>query len=335
MYYQNLNKNAMQERLKIQANFLDEKFEFPLVLTPQTEGESLLDYISSDSSFFKDSLSKYGALLFRGFKKFEVEELEKITTSIMGELINYVDRGSIRSKIKNNIFTSSDADGQYNITMHCESSFTNRWPSRIFFYCETPVAIGGETPIADVSRVYDRIPKNIINDFIEKKILYVRNFKVSSAWRYVFQVESESEMEDFARKNQIELIWKIKGESCQTRQIRPAIIKHPVTENFVWFNQVDNFYSKIPEDKLLDPLYSHMEEQWFSAYFGNGDIIPESYIQEIKMAYDKEILAFPWEKNDLLILDNMWIAHGRRAFQGERKILTGMADPVTWNNVNI
>jgi alpha-ketoglutarate-dependent taurine dioxygenase len=34
---------------------------------------------------------------------------------------------------------------------------------------------------------------------------------------------------------------------------------------------------------------------------------------------------FPWQQRDLLVLDNVLVAHGRNAFKGPRKILVAMA----------
>jgi hypothetical protein len=50
------------------------------------------------------------------------------------------------------------------------------WPMRIFFLCVTPPQQGGETPIADVQKIFQRLPESIQERFRQKKALYVRNF---------------------------------------------------------------------------------------------------------------------------------------------------------------
>ena len=40
----------------------------------------------------------------------------------------------------------------------------------------------------------------------------------------------------------------------------------------------------------------------------------------------EQAVAFPWERGDILMLDNMLVAHGRKPFTGPRKILVGMAE---------
>ena len=35
------------------------------------------------------------------------------------------------------------------------------------------------------------------------------------------------------------------------------------------------------------------------------------------------------------VLDNMLVAHGRAPFEGERKILAGMSQPMSWDQLGV
>ena len=62
----------------------------------------------------------------------------------------------------------------------------------------------------------------------------------------------------------------------------------------------------------------------FHTYYGDGSEISKEEIEEIRAAYAKASIKFPWEKGDVLFVDNMMVAHGRSAYKGERKIVVSM-----------
>lgn len=65
----------------------------------------------------------------------------------------------------------------------------------------------------------------------------------------------------------------------------------------------------------------------FRTYYGDGTEIEEEVIEEIRDVYERTKITFAWKEGDILLLDNMLMAHGRNPFQGERKILVGMSEP--------
>jgi hypothetical protein len=68
-------------------------------------------------------------------------------------------------------------------------------------------------------------------------------------------------------------------------------------------------------------------------YYGDGAPIEPSVIDALHEAYRNATVSFPWEKGDLLMLDNMLVAHGRAPYTGAREILVGMAEPVSEDQV--
>jgi hypothetical protein len=64
-----------------------------------------------------------------------------------------------------------------------------------------------------------------------------------------------------------------------------------------------------------------------NSYYGDGTRIETSVLDEIREAFRQSSVSFPWQTGDVLMLENMLIAHGRTPFSGPRKIIVAMADP--------
>jgi hypothetical protein len=65
-----------------------------------------------------------------------------------------------------------------------------------------------------------------------------------------------------------------------------------------------------------------------NSFYGDGSPIEPDVLEILRGAYLKEKIVLPWQKKDVLMLDNMLAAHGREAYHGTRKVLVAMAQPV-------
>ena len=70
-----------------------------------------------------------------------------------------------------------------------------------------------------------------------------------------------------------------------------------------------------------------------NTYYGDGEAIEDSVIEELRAAYEAEKVEFEWKKGDVLMLDNILTAHGRRSYVGDRSILTGMSELKKWAEI--
>jgi len=243
-----------------------------------------------------------------------------------------VERWSRRTAVKWNIYTSTEHPPEFPIFLHCENSYQKSWPLKIFFYCHTAPGQGGETPIADVRRILARIRPEVRVVFDQKGVMYVRNFGAGAglSWQTVFQTDDPKAVEEYCAASGIECIWR--GEDrLQTRHVRKAIRKHPVTGEDVWFNHAVFFHvSTLSADaqKMLRSVLAE-DELPNNTYYGDGSEIEPDVLEELRAAYAAETVSFSWIRGDLLMLDNMLAAHGRAPFAGPRKILVGMTEPCT------
>jgi alpha-ketoglutarate-dependent taurine dioxygenase len=62
--------------------------------------------------------------------------------------------------------------------------------------------------------------------------------------------------------------------------------------------------------------------------FGDGTAIPDDLVRYLASNFEARAVRFLWQPGDILMLDNMLVAHGRDQFVGPRQILVAMSDMV-------
>jgi len=213
--------------------------------------------------------------------------------------------------------------------LHNEQSYTLNWPMKIWFCCQQPAQQGGRTPIAGSREIYRRLDPALIRLFEKKSVMYVRNYGdgLGLPWQEVFQTRVRAEVEEHCRRAAIVCEWK-DGDRLCTRQLRPAVRTHPKTGEWVWFNHA-LFFHVSSLDVTTQAAFAGLtaDELPFNTLFGDGTPIDPSLMEEIREAYREATVSFPWQTGDVLMLDNMLVAHGREPFVGPRKVVVAMADP--------
>lgn len=63
-----------------------------------------------------------------------------------------------------------------------------------------------------------------------------------------------------------------------------------------------------------------------NAYYGDGEPIPDEVVTGIRELYRQHAVSVPWQRGDVLIVDNFLATHGREPFSGDRQILVAMSD---------
>lgn len=303
----------------------------PLLLRPAADGVDLARWAEGGRDFLREKLLLHGGLLFRGFGVSGVEEFERFVASVSDELLEYRERSSPRSRVSGNVYTSTEYPAGKRIFLHNENSYQHVFPLKIFFYCVTPPARGGQTPIADCRRVLRRIPAEVLSRFREKGWMLVRNFReeVGLPWQTVFQTEDRSEVERYCEGAGIGVEWR--AGALRTTQVRPAVATHPRTGEEVWFNHAAFFHVTTLETASRLALASRFSEEELpnNTYYGDGSPIEPEVAEQLRDAYARETVMFDWQRGDIMMLDNVLAAHAREPFSGERKIVVAMSDPAT------
>ena len=309
---------------------LDDKIaETLLVITPNNKEFSPIEWLKENKLKIETYLHRFGGILFREFDLYSVSEFNKIVQSICPNLLDYVYRSTPRTKLGGKIYTATEYSSDRVIPMHNENSYSKSWPEKIFFFSVIVASEGGETPIADSRKVYNKINKTVREKFEKKGVLYVRNYTrgIDLSWQEVFQTENRDEVNKFCKNHDIEAIWDNKEPELTTKQICQSTYVHPVTKDSVWFNQAHLFHASALEDKDRLSLIKELGEENLprNTFYGDGEPIEPHVLEHIRNIYEEEKIKFKWQKSDILMLDNVLTAHGREPFKGERKIVVAMA----------
>ena len=207
---------------------------------------------------------------------------------------------------------------------------------KLFFYCKTPAAHGGQTPIASNIRVAASIPPEVLAKFARLGLLYVRNYpdatdpaspNVDLAWQTVFQTESRDSVEHYCREHAMQAQWH-SGGTLRTRQSAKALVSHPKSGKLLWFNQAHVMHTSNMEPEQERALRQMFAEEALprNCYYGDGTPIERHTLDLIRSSYVQNRCVFDWNAGDVLVLDNMLVAHGRLPFRGDREVLLAMAD---------
>lgn len=309
----------------------------PLVIQPTMEGVNLISWARDNKEYIRTELAKHGAILFRNFAVNSPSRFEEFaaTVSEAGELFDeYGDLPRDDPGIK--VYHSTPYPADKSILFHNESSHMHRWPMKILFYCVKAAEARGATPILDCRRTYQAIDPAVIRLMTEKKLLYVRNFidGLDVSWQQFFQTSDKKRVEEYCHNASIDFEWK-SDKHLTTRQLCPAVIKHPHTGEMVFFNQIQLHHVSCLDPEIRASMLSIFREEDLprNVYYGDGSRIEDSVVAEISELYERLAARFQWQAGDVIMLDNMLTAHARDPFEGTRKILVAMADIVYQKDV--
>ncbi len=303
---------------------------FPLLVQSTVETD-LVAWTQRHNEWLRTTLCLVGAVLLRGFGvKDPISDFHRFGTVALGALGPYVYRSTPRTSVARNVYTATEYPAQLPIPQHSENAYSRSWPLKLAFFCMTAAKQGGQTPLSRNVAVTRRMSSSTRDAFRRRGVLYVRNYGdlLDLPWSTVFQTDVPADVERFCRLNGIEFEWG-NGRSLRTRQRCQGLAAHPVTGEEVWFNQAHLFHvSGLDPATKADMLQLFTEDELpRNAFYGDGAPIEARTLEEIRSAFDAEIVTFEWQENDILLLDNMLVSHGRRPYAGPRKVLVAMSEP--------
>jgi alpha-ketoglutarate-dependent taurine dioxygenase len=296
----------------------------------------LADWLGSAPGAVDQLVHEHGAVVLRGFTMDGVDEMRDIVARLSGEPLAYTERSSPRSAVIPGVYTSTDHPPSQRIFLHNEQSYNLRFPRRLYFHCVTAPDEGGQTLLADCRRIHDSLPGGIRERLGGAGYRLVRNYRphLGLGWQEAFQTADRADVARYCAANDIEMDW-FGPDELRTTQLRRTIARHPETGSLCWFNHATFFHVTTLGAEMADLL----TEAYGSAglptntYYGDGTPIEPEVLDLLRAAYERECVKVPWQEGDLLVIDNMLVAHGRAPYRGARRVVVSMAGTSDWRTM--
>ena len=276
-------------------------------------------------------VAEHGSVLVRGLELRDAAETGAVFQRLATGLMTEREAFASRRTYADGVYSATKWPPNQPMCMHHELSYTLEFPGLLLFACLTPPTAGGATAVADSPTVLDALPTELVNRFEREGWLLARSYndEIGASYAEAFGTEDRAAVERYCHSNAIAFEWQPDG-GLRTRQRRSAVVRHPVTGQRCWFNQIPflNEWTIAPEvrEYLVD-VYG-AEGLPFNTRYGNGDPIGEEVVELLNTVYEANTAREPWQAGDLLLVDNVRTAHSREPFEGPREVLVAMADAV-------
>lgn len=308
----------------------DNSSDFPLVVACETPAASLADvthWIAQHRDSLDAQAAQHGAILFRGFPLVTDQDFDQFVAAFGFPNFTYKDSlsNAVRTNRTERVFTANEAPPDVSIFLHHEMAQTPIYPSKLFFFCEKAAELGGATPLCRSDVLFERIRSSLpqfAQDCIDKGLLYSHVMPAADdaasgmgrSWQSTWKAATREEAE--ARMASLGYSWEWQEDGClKVTTPRLQAVRDLGDGRTSFFNQLIAAFRGW-KDARNDPSRS--------ITFGDGTPLdPATMGQVIQMA-DDITFDVPWQTGDVALVDNYVAMHGRRTFQGTRKVLASL-----------
>jgi hypothetical protein len=284
-----------------------------------------------------------GALRIRGLGISNAEELGQLCVNMGMSPIAYEAGTGVRPEVAaNHVLPASYEPANWNMELHGDMCYWPEPPHVLFFLCEEPPPIGGETPMMRSRDVWCALRQETRDKLERVGLLYEHHYPdehLGDARHISWQkniartrveaekvVEGQMQVHD-RRYGTGSSGWQWEDDGGLTKWEKvPCLLPHPITGRKEWTNTLVNIhgssqhaYPIFPELHDLDYPAPGVRYLYTVKYGDASEIEPET-IAEIRATQWEASKVLKYQAGDLMILDNYTTMHGRLAYEGQRKL---------------
>lgn len=297
-------------------------------LSPLRKTAPLDETVLAERSAVKRLLLRHGAVLLRGFSNPCANQVTGLATSLCGQLVDYVERSTPRRLIGDGVYSATEYPRHQRINLHNENTYAHDWPDTLFFWCVRPADSGGASLLADSREILSSLSGSTVEAFRRKRVLYMRELgpPLGMAWRYVFQCDRKEDVDEACRSKGYSIEW-LDGERARLSRVADALRRHPETGEACWFNHGLFFHESSLDPVIREGLRALYGDGYLPhrSMFGDGSAIDDDILSDLRRAHQQCEVKLLLQEHDVLCVDNVLMAHGRDAYEGQRDIRLVMA----------
>jgi alpha-ketoglutarate-dependent taurine dioxygenase len=298
--------------------------EFPGVIPGAGD---LASFLSTNKAAVDAALADAGALLFRGF---DVPDPLAFDAAIEGygeAGFTYEDSlsNAVRTNVTPRAFTANEAPPTTEIFLHHEMAQTPLYPAKLFFYCEIAPGSGGATPLCRSDWVLERLAEQspaFVARLEAEGVRYTNVMPGSDdagsgqgrSWRSTLSVADEAAAEARLKDLGYSWEWLEDGSLRVTTTALPAV-RTLEDGRKTFFNQLIAAFRGWA-DSRNDPNKA--------ITFGGGEPINSEDMAPAIALADEFTHDLAWQAGDVALIDNSTVMHGRRPFEGKRRVLASL-----------
>ena len=283
--------------------------------------KSTQDWLKENKIFIELKLEEHGAIIFKDLPVKTAEDFDQFVSTFNYETFTYEESlsNAVRINKTNKVFTANEAPREVEIFLHHEMAQTPTYPKNIFFFCKSASETGGETPLCRSDQLYEELlkeDKTLIESFEKFGVIY--NSIMSSgdeflsgqgrSWQKTLGVSTKNDAE--AKLLELGYSWDwIEGDNL-------SVTTKPLKATKELENGKKSFFNQVIAASLGWKKSS--KNQIVPVRFGNNQEIDQSAIEHISELAQSLTLLRSWQDNDILLIDNYRVMHGRKPFSGNK-----------------
>ena len=298
-------------------------------------------WLSENYEELEDLLSVAGALFLRGFAIANSADFNKVIDLFPGTPFGYEGGGAPRDVVEGKVLETNKLDGSMTIRLHQEMAYLPNFPNAIAFFCQKPPETGGETIIGEMRNFSEIASKKFVDALKEKGVRYTYNFRSPDrktgmesmdlfhrTWPDAYSTNDNAEVEAICRKRGLECSWLPDG-SLSTIHNAPGFVNHPRTGATVWFNSIATIaFTRTNLGEGYDEIVKAYESNGLQlpvvTTHADGSELDEDEVEKLFPLLEEITVAVPWQAGDVMLVDNISVAHGRNPFTGTRNVQVGL-----------